>query len=160
MSFSNDSQDGFYAFNNLCRSFTQTAGLGGIERRDYLTHPKEAKHENEVYDLVLSWERELKEQEKTVPVNCRPLLSPIIKCAVMKKIVHGNIKEYIKTHESIKDYAELRQDVLGMGLFCKNESNIKAQKPQAMECKAVFEKVKQLLGEVTMEANQYPLTWT
>ena len=46
-------QDAFYAYNQLNRSETQTAGLGGIERRDYLTHPPVATKENEVYDKII-----------------------------------------------------------------------------------------------------------
>ena len=46
LSFTNDGRDGFYAYGQLYRSFVETAGLGGIERRDYLTHPPKATKES------------------------------------------------------------------------------------------------------------------
>lgn len=121
--FENDELDGFYAYNQLYRSATRTAGLGSLERREYLTNPQVAKKEGEVYDLIMAWEKELKEQEKTTPVEFRPLLSPIMKMSVMKKIAFGNIKEHILTNEAIKTYDELRTEVLTMALFNKTENN-------------------------------------
>ena len=41
--FENEEQDGFYAYLQAHRSVTRTAGLGGLERRDYLTNPQVAK---------------------------------------------------------------------------------------------------------------------
>ena len=34
-----EDQDGFFAYFNLCRMHTQTAGLGSLERRDFIMHP-------------------------------------------------------------------------------------------------------------------------
>ena len=58
--FENDELDGFYAYGQLHRSATRTAGLGSSEGREYLTNPQTAKQESEVYDLVMAWEKELK----------------------------------------------------------------------------------------------------
>lgn len=52
-----EEQDGFYAYLQAHRSVTRTAGLGGLERRDYLTNPQVAKKESEVYDLIMAQER-------------------------------------------------------------------------------------------------------
>ena len=51
LSFANDDSDGIYAYVNLYRGFRLTAGLGQIEKRDFLTHPPAAKKEDEIYDL-------------------------------------------------------------------------------------------------------------
>ena len=56
----NDGHDEFYAYFNLYRMFTQTAGIGSLERRDYIMHPPEAKKEAEIYDKIMAWEREIK----------------------------------------------------------------------------------------------------
>ena len=47
-SYENDRGDGFFAYFTLSKMHTQTAGIGSIERRDYLMHPSEAKKENEI----------------------------------------------------------------------------------------------------------------
>ena len=56
-SFENDVGDGFFAYFMLSKMYTQTAGIGSIERRDYLMHPLEAKKDNEIYDKIMAWER-------------------------------------------------------------------------------------------------------
>ena len=124
-SFENDSGDGFFAYFMLCKMRTQTAGIGSIERRDYLMHPPEAKKENEVYDKIMTWERELKEQEKVVPIAQRPLIADVMKISTMKNIACGQVKEYIRMHEAILTYDELRSKVMQMTLFNKTESNVK-----------------------------------
>ena len=77
--------------------FTQTAGIGSIERRDYLMHPPEAKKVEEIYDKIVSWERELKEQERSIPLAQRPLISNPMKMTIIKNIACGGVKEYINT---------------------------------------------------------------
>ena len=62
--FANDEEDGFYAFYTLYRSFKVTAGIGQIEKRDLIMHPVAAKKDSDNYDCIVSWEREVKEQEK------------------------------------------------------------------------------------------------
>ena len=116
-SFENDVGDAFYAYFVLSKMYTQTAGIGSIERRDYLMHPPEAKKENEIYDKIMAWERELKEQEKTVLPMQRPLLADVMKITIMKNIACGQVKEYIRMHEAILTYDELRSKVLQMTLF-------------------------------------------
>ena len=59
--FENDKADGFFAYSQVHRAVTRTAGLGGLERREYLPNPQVAKKETEVYDLIMAWEKELKE---------------------------------------------------------------------------------------------------
>ena len=103
LAFENDEKDGIYAYYSLYRNFRLTAGLGQIEKREFLTRPPTAKNESEVYDCIITWEREVKEQEKLVKAEQRPILSKTIKGAVLKNIAFGNIREYIKTHEAIKD---------------------------------------------------------
>ena len=137
----NDELDGFYAYSQLYRSSTRTAGLGSLERREYLTNPQMAKKETEIYDLIMAWERELKEQEKATPAEFRPLLSPIMKMSVMKKIACGTIKEHIKMHEAIKSYDDLRSEVLTMAMFHKVE-NKNSQAPAAMDLNSVMEKIR------------------
>ena len=97
-----------------------------MERRDYLTHPQVAKKESEVYDLIMAWEREVREQEKSTPIEHRPLLSPVVKMAVIKKISTGAIREHIKINEAIKGYDELRSEALTMAMFSKVENNKRA----------------------------------
>jgi len=144
--FENDELDGFYAYNQLFRSVTRTAGLGSLERREYLTNPQIAKKESEVYDLIMAWEKELKDQEKTTPPEFRPLLSPIMKMSVMKKIAFGNIKEHIRTNEAIKTYDELRTEVLTMALFNKTENNKQTQAPAAMDLNAMMNKIRESIN--------------
>jgi len=141
--FENTGLDRFYAYNQLYRSATCTAGLGSLERREYITNPQVAKKECEVYDLIMAWETEIKEQEKATPAEFRPLLSPIMKMSVMKKIAYGNIKEHIRTHKAIQSYDELRNEVLTMAMFNKTESNKVTQAPAAMDLNASMEKIRE-----------------
>jgi len=60
MMFGSDELDGFYAsYSQLYRSSTRTAGLGSLERREYLTNPQLAKKDTEIYDLIMAWEKAL-----------------------------------------------------------------------------------------------------
>ena len=142
LAFENDEKDGIYAYFSLYRGFRLTAGLGQIEKREFLTRPPTAKNETEVYDCIIAWEREVKEQEKLVPAAQRPILSKTIKGAVLKNIAVGNIREYIKTHEAIKDYETLREEVLQMAMFNRTEHNVQAQKPMPMDLNAVIDKLR------------------
>ena len=75
----------------------------------------------------------------------------------MKKTATGNIGEYIKTHEALKSYEELRSDVLTMSMFNKVENNKQAaQGPVPMDLNAVMEKVKQSLQHSTSD----PSAWS
>ena len=123
-----------------------TAGLGQIEKREFLTKPPSAKTEAEIYDCIINWEREAKEQEKLVPAAARPILSKTIKGAVFKNIATGNIREYIETNEAIKDCEVLREEVLQMAMFNRTESNAQAQKPMPMDLNAVMDKLKDQLN--------------
>lgn len=114
-----EDQDGFFAYFNLYRTHTQTIGLGSLERRDFIMHPPEAKNESEVYDRINNWGRGLKEQEKTIEASQRPLISDPLKMSIIKNIACGSIKEYIKTHEVIMTYDELRSKVLQMSASSK-----------------------------------------
>ena len=55
----------------------------------------------------------------------------------MKKISCGQIKEYVKTHEVIKGYDELRNEVLKMALHIKIENNKSTQAPLPMDVNGV-----------------------
>ena len=143
--FANDEEDGFYAFYTLYRSFKVTAGIGQIEKRDLIMHPVAAKKDSDNYDCIVSWEREVKEQEKLIAPEQRPLMSDVLKGAVLKQITHGGVKDYIKTHEAIKTYTELRADVLRMAMFTKTEENTHPQKAVPMDLNAI---VKQLQDEM------------
>ena len=103
----------------------------------------------------MAWEKELKDQEKTTPPEFRPLLSPIMKMSVMKKIAFGNIKEHIRTHEAIKTYDELRTEVLTMAMFNKTENNKQTQAPAAMDLNAMMNKIRESInGSYHSELNQ------
>ena len=128
LAFENEDRDGIYAYYSLYRNFRLTAGLGQIEKRDFLTRPPTAKSESEVHDCIIAWEREVKEQEKLIPVHARPIISKAIKGAVLKNIATGSVKEYIKTHEAIKDFDELREEVLHMAMFNRIEHNAQIQR--------------------------------
>ena len=95
LAFENDEKDGIYAYYTLYRDFRVIAGLGQIEKSEFLTRPPAAKNESEVYDCIIAWEREVKAQEKLVPAASRPILSKTIKGAVIKNIAVGSIREYI-----------------------------------------------------------------
>ena len=110
-----------------------------------------ATKESEIYDLILHWERELKDQEKHTLPEYRPLLSPVLKGSVMKKIACGNIREYIKTHEAIKPYEILRNEVLTMAMHCKNEANAKTQKPVPMDLNAMWSK---FMAQINLGGNK------
>ena len=155
LAFENDARDGIYAYYSLYRGFRLTAGLGQIEKREFLTRPPTAKSEAEVYDCIISWEREVKEQEKLVPAVQRPILSKTIKGAVLKNIAVGNIREYIKTHEAIKDYDVLREEVLQMAMFNRTENNLQATKPVPMDLNAIMEKLK---GQTNQSPTKMPET--
>ena len=133
---------GIYAYDSLYRGFRLTAGLGQIEKREFLSRPPTSKNESEVYDCIIAWEREVKEQEKLVPAASRPILSEIIEGAVLQNIAVGSIREYIKTHEAIKDFDVLREEVLQMAMFNHTEKNSQAHKPMPMDLNAVMEKLK------------------
>jgi len=93
---------------------------------------------------VLNWEREVKEQEKLAPAHSRPLLSLVIKGSVLKSISCGNIREYIKTHETLKDHDALREDVLRMAMFCRSESNVTSStKAAPMDINAIIGKLRE-----------------
>ena len=102
-------------------------------------HPVAAKKDSENYDVIVNWEREVKEQEKLLTNAQRPLMSDVLKGAVLKKMTHGGVKEYIKIHEAIKSYDELRADVLRMAMFTKTEENTHTQKPVPMDLIAVIQ---------------------
>ena len=118
---------------SLYRNFRLTAGLSQIEKREFLIRPPAAKNESEVYDCIIAREREVKAQEKLVPAASRPILSKTIKGAVIKNISVGSIREYIKTHEAIKDFDVVREEVLQMAMFNRTEQNAQAQKPMPMD---------------------------
>ena len=107
-----------------------------------MTNPQLAKKEIEIYDLIMAREKELKEQEKATPAEFRPLLSPIMKMSVMKKIASGTIKEHIKMHEAMKSYDDLRSEVLTTAMFHKVENNKNSQAPAAMDLNLVMEKIR------------------
>ncbi len=72
----------------------------------------------------------------------------------MKKIACGSIQEYIKTHEALREYEELRSEALTMALFSKTESNKSAQAPVPMDISAVLDKIEENLA-VTKAATDY-----
>jgi len=90
-----------------------------------------------------------------IPASQRPILSKAIKGAVLKNIAIGNIREYIKTHEAIKDYEVLREEVLQMAMFNRTESNAQAQKPMPMDLNAVMEKLRDQLNNVKKPENDF-----
>ena len=61
---------------------------------------------------------------------------------MLKNIAIGSIREYIKTHEPIKDYDVLREEVLQMAMFNRSEHNVQAQEPMPMDLNAVMDKLK------------------
>ena len=65
----------------------------------------------------------------------------------MKKIAFGTIKEHIKTHESIKTYEVLRNEVLTMAMFSKTEAHKVTQAPVPMDLNAVIEKIRHVVNE-------------
>ena len=149
ITFENEDADGLFAFNQVNHLMTRTAGIGGLERREYIYNPRVATKESEVYGLIMAWEREMKNQEKALPAHYREmgLLNPHLKTSIMKKIAFGNIKEYIKTNEAIKEYEELREEVLTMALFSQTECNkLKPQGPTPMDLSAVMAKIKEELN--------------
>ena len=154
LAFENDERDGIYAYYSLYRGFRLTAGLGQIEKREFLTRPPSAKNEAEVYDCIITWEREVKEQEKLVPAVQRPILSKTIKGAVLKKIAVRSNREYIKTHEAITDSDDLRKEVLQMAMFNRTEKNSQANKPVPMDLNAVMEKLKGQLSQSPIKAQE------
>ena len=133
---------------SLYRNFRLTAGLSQIEKREFLIRPPAAKNESEVYDCIIAREREVKAQEKLVPAASRPILSKTIKGAVIKNISVGSIREYIKTHEAIKDFDVLREEVLQMAMFNRTEQNAHAQKSIPMELNAVMNKLRGQMGQI------------
>ena len=60
LAFENDERDGIYAYYTIHRGIRLTAGLGQIEKREFLTRPPASKNESEVYDCIISWGREVK----------------------------------------------------------------------------------------------------
>ena len=66
------------------------------------------------------------------------MLSEAIEGAVLKQIAFGGVEKYIKTHEAIKGYDELRRKVLRMAMFTKTEEKVKSQRPVPMGLNAVI----------------------
>ena len=132
---------------------TQTAGLGSLERRDYIMHPPAAKKESEIYDCIISWEREIREQEKMLEPSQRPLISAPLKMTIIKIISCGNIKEYTKTHEAIMNYEELRAQVLQMSVFSKTENDTKTHKPEAMDISELTKNMHKAVKRIKEEQN-------
>ena len=152
MRFANEDDDGFYAFFNLYRSFRMTAGVGLIEKSNLVMHPKAATKDSENYDAIVNWEREMHEQEKLLTPEKRPLMSTALKGAVLKRITVGSVKEYIKTHEAIKEYEDLRNDVLTIAMYTKTEENTNAHKATPMDLSAVVKRLNdELLGQKNMD---------
>ena len=60
ITFENEGSDGFFAFNQVNHLMTRTAGLGGLERREYIYNPTVATKDSEVYGLIMAWEREMR----------------------------------------------------------------------------------------------------
>ena len=60
---------------------------------------------------------------------------------MMKNIACGQPEEYIKIHEAIVGYDELRGKVLQMTVLIKTESNIKTHKPEPMDISEIIKEV-------------------
>ena len=149
ITFENEDADGLFAFNQVNQAMTRTAGVGGLERREYIYNPAVATKESEVYGLIMAWEKEIKNQEKGLPLEYRALglLNPYLKTSIMKKIACRNIKEYMKTNEALKTYDLLREEVLTMALFSQSECNkVKPQEHAPMDLSAVMNKMREELG--------------
>ena len=119
--FKNDEKDGIYAYYSIYCKFRIAVETELAEKRELLTKPLTAKNESEVYDCIITWEREIKEQEKLISVASRPIISKTIKGAVIKNIAVGSILEHIKTHEATKDFDVLREEVLQMAMANRTE---------------------------------------
>ena len=76
-------------------------------------------------------------------------MSDVLKGAVLKQITHGGVKDYIKTHEAIKSYDELRADVLRMAMFTKTEENVHPEKAAPMYLSAIVQKLQDEMNSVT-----------
>ena len=62
--FENEQANGLFAFNQVNSLMTRTAGIGGLERREYISNPTVATKDSEVYGLIMAWEKEIKNQER------------------------------------------------------------------------------------------------
>ena len=113
-------------------------------------HPPEAKKEAEIYDKIVAWEREIKEQEKMIPLDQRSLISNPMKITIIKHIACGGIKDYIKTHEAIMDYDGIRNHILQMRVFARTENNVRTHKPEAMDISQILEETVQKIRETNM----------
>ena len=81
----------------------------------------------------------------------RPLISNPMKITIIKNISCGVIKDYIKTHEAIMDYGEIRNKVLQMSVFARTENNIKTHKPEAMDISQIMQESLQKIRETRMD---------
>ena len=73
---------------------------------------------------------------------------------IIKNIACGGVKEYIKTHEAIMDYEELRSKVLQMTIFGRTESNTKTHKPEPMDISELIKEAVHRLKASSEEKNQ------
>ena len=95
----NEGRDGVFAYKKVHRLFRETAGLGTLERRNYILNPAVAKKEEDVYGTILKWERSIKEEEKQSYGT--EIINEKLRIGVLRKICCGSIKNYLETHESI-----------------------------------------------------------
>ena len=87
-------------------------------------------------------------------VSSRPIISKTIKGAVLKNIAVGSVREYIKTHEAIKDFDELREEVLQMAMFQRTEHNAQVQKTIPMELNTVMDKLKGQMRQILQSVKE------
>ena len=118
----NTPRDGLLSFLTMHRWFMETSGQGLAAKRTYVMHPPQAKTENDIYEAVRKWERELEDLMK-LKGNADPIMDDTLKITALKDICCGKIKDVIDLRESqTSDFNEIRNEVMTYAMKKKAES--------------------------------------
>ena len=117
-----------------------------------MLHPPTAKKEEDIYELVEKWERELADLQKMAGKE-NILEEPLMKTS-LKRICIGKIKEYVDMNENVMSFARLRNDVMDYALK-KHREVIKATTQTGMDLSSMVREMKKQLNTGFHESMSY-----
>lgn len=134
------SQDGLFSFSILNRWFMETSGDGLADKRTYVMNPQQAKKEEEIYNLIDKWERELLDLQRAA--GSESIMSESLMKSALKKICCGRMKEHIDVYENVDSYTKLRNHVMDYALK-KLRDSAKTTTNTGMDLSAVMKELQE-----------------
>ena len=146
----NEDRDGLFAFMIVNKWFTETSGEGLASKREYLLHPPTAKKEEDIYELVEKWERELSDLQRMA--GKESILEESLMKTSLKRICTGKIREYVDMNEAVLSFARLRNDVMDYALK-KHRESTKTTTHTGMDLSSVVEEMKRRLNYTSVQTD-------